>query len=90
MVPTPGRIVIHRLTEDDARHITQQRVRREPNGDLVRKDDRYPAVVVKTSPANPAGVVGPRVLPDGQDPPLRAASRHRGDQPGTRSWPERV
>jgi hypothetical protein len=87
MVPTPGRVVMYRLTEDDARHITQQRHQHGLNGNFVREGDRYPAVVVKTFPGNPADVANLKVLLDGEDT-MWATSRHQGTEPGT--WSECV
>ncbi|MGV4984500.1 hypothetical protein ACVB8X_13850 [Streptomyces sp. NRAIS4] len=84
--PTPGRIVLYRLTEDDARHITQQRAHNGQNGNFVRDGDRYPAIVVRTFPANPADAVNLQVLLDGPDT-YWATSRRQGDEPGTWSWP---
>ncbi|MGW6296698.1 hypothetical protein [Streptomyces sp. NPDC055058] len=90
MVPTPGRIVLYRLTEEDAKHITHQRVQGGLTGNFVREGDRYPAIVVKTFPANPADVANLRVLLDGQDLPLWVTSCHRGTEPGMWTWPERT
>ncbi|MGP4090196.1 hypothetical protein [Streptomyces sp. KR55] len=87
--PTPGRIVMYRLSEDDARHITQQRAHDSVNGNFVREGDRYPAVVVRTFAGNPADVCNLKVLLDGEDTHW-ATSRHEGTEPGTWSWPERV
>jgi hypothetical protein len=87
--PTPGRIVLYRLTEDDARHITQQRAHNGLNGNYVREGDRYPAVVVRTFTGNPADVCNLKVLLDGEDTHW-ATSRHQGQEPGTWSWPERA
>ncbi|WAZ20155.1 hypothetical protein STRCI_001254 [Streptomyces cinnabarinus] len=84
MVPTPGRIVMYGLSEDDARHITQQRAHHGVTGNFVREGDRYPAVVVRTFPGNPADVANP----DGEDTHW-ANSRHEGDEPGTWAWPVR-
>jgi hypothetical protein len=88
--PTPGRTVLYRLSEDDARHITHQRTHNGLSGNFVTEGQEYPAVVVRTFPGNPDGVCNLRVLLDGQDPPLWATSRHEGDEPGTWAWPERV
>jgi hypothetical protein len=87
--PTPGRIVLYRLTDDDARHITQQRAHNGVNGNFVREGDCYPAVVVKTFPGNPADVANLKVLLDGEDN-LWATSRHHGADPGMWAWPERA
>lgn len=88
-VPTPGGIVLYRLTEDDAQHITRERAHHGLNGNFVREGDRYPAMVVKTWPANPADVCNLKVLLDGEDTHW-ATSRHMGTEPGTWSWPERA
>lgn len=90
MVPTPGSIVMYRLTEEDAKHITHQRVQGGITGNYVREGERFPAVVVKTFPANPADVANLRVFLDGQDAPLWVTSRHHGNGPGQWSWPGRV
>lgn len=87
--PTPGRIVMYRLSEDDARHITQKRHRDGLNGNFVRGGDRYPAVVVRTFAGNPADVCNLKVFLDGEDT-YWATSRHHGGEPGSWAWPERV
>lgn len=88
--PSPGRIVMYRLSEDDTRHITHQRVQTGITGNPVETGQQYPAVVVRVWPGNPDDSCNLRVLLDGQDPPLWATSRSLGDVPGTWSWPERV
>ncbi|MEU3899728.1 hypothetical protein [Streptomyces sp. NPDC045251] len=88
--PTPGRIVMYRLSEDDARHITHQRVQGGITGNYVEPGQQYPAVVCRAWSGNPDDACNLRVLLDGQDPPLWATSRLPGDTPGTWSWPERV
>ncbi|MFF9097552.1 hypothetical protein ACF1AX_31075 [Streptomyces sp. NPDC014802] len=84
--PTIGRVVIYRLSEEDARHIIQQRHHNGANGNYVRAGDRFPAMVVQTFPANPADVANLKVMLDGDDT-YWATSRHMGDGPGTWSWP---
>lgn len=88
-VPTPGRTVLYRLTDDDARHITQQRAHDGATGNFVREGDQYPAIVVRTFPGNPADAVNLQVLLDGPDT-YWATSRHVGTEPGTWAWPERA
>ncbi|MGP4010520.1 hypothetical protein [Streptomyces sp. 4N124] len=89
MVPTPGRIVLYRLSEDAARHITHHRVHNGLNGDFVREGDRYPVVVVRTFPDNPADACNLKVLLDGEDTHW-ATSRHKGNEAGTWACPERA
>ncbi|WP_432198725.1 hypothetical protein [Streptomyces sp. bgisy027] len=85
--PTPGRIVKYRLTEDDARHITQQRAHDSVHGSFVNADQVHPAVVVRNLPGNPHGVCNLKVLLNGPDSHW-ATSRHEGDEPGTWASPE--
>ncbi|MGW6910241.1 hypothetical protein [Streptomyces sp. NPDC054940] len=87
--PTPGRTVLYRLSEDDARHITQQRAHDGVHGNFVAAEQVYPAVVVRIFPGNPHGVCNLKVQLDGPDH-FWATSRHEGAEPGTWSWPERV
>ncbi|MFD4258153.1 hypothetical protein ACFWR9_11115 [Streptomyces sp. NPDC058534] len=88
--PSPGRTVMYRLSEDDARHIAHQRVQSGLTGNYVEAGQQYPAVVIRVRSGSPDDAVNLRVLLDGQDPPVWATSRLPGDQPGTWSWPERV
>lgn len=87
--PTIGRTVLYRLTEGDARHITQNRAHNGVSGNFVDAGQVYPAVVVRTFPGNPHGVVNLKVLLDGPDD-YWATSRHEGAEPGTWAWPERA
>ncbi len=87
--PTPGRTVLYRLSDEDARHITQSRAHNGINGNFVDGGQVYPAVVVRIFPGNPHGVANLQVLLDGPDS-YWATSRHEGTEPGTYSWPERV
>lgn len=86
---TPGRTVLYRLTEDDARQITRRRTDSGVTGNFVSEGDRYPAVVVRIFAGNPADVCNLKVLLDGDDT-YWATSRHEGTEPGTWAWPERV
>jgi hypothetical protein len=88
-LPTIGRTVLYRLSDDDARRITQQRANNGTRGNVVEEGQVFPAVVVRIFPGNPHGVVNLKVLLDGPDE-FWATSRHEGDEPGTWSWPERV
>ncbi|MEU1407106.1 hypothetical protein ABZ471_33000 [Streptomyces sp. NPDC005728] len=88
-VPTPGRVVLYRLAEEDVRRITHDRAHHGLNGNFVRAGDSYPAIVVRTFPSNPAGVANLKVLLDGEDT-LWVTSRHQGTEVGTWFWPERV
>jgi hypothetical protein len=88
--PSPGRIVMYQLSEDDAQHITHQRVQTGITGNHAEAGQQYPAVVVRVWSGNPDDACNLRVLLDGMDPPLWAPSRLPGDVPGTWSWPERV
>ncbi|SHI68744.1 hypothetical protein [Streptomyces sp. 3214.6] len=86
---TIGRTVIYRLSEDDARQITQDRIHNGVYGNAASEGDCYPAVVVRTFPENPDDVCNLKVLLDGPDT-FWATSRHEGDTPGTWAWPGRV
>lgn len=88
--PSPGRIVMYRLSADDARTITHQRAQAGVSGNFVEAGQQYPAVVVRTWSGSPDDECNLRVLLDGQDSPLWVTSRLPGDKPGTWSWPERV
>jgi hypothetical protein len=87
--PTICRTVLYRLSEDDARHITETRARNGVTGNAVDAGQVYPAVVVRIFPGNPRDVVNLTVLLDGPDSHW-ATSRHEGTEPGTWMWPERV
>lgn len=85
--PSIGRIVLYRLTEDDAQQVTQQRAHTGTTGNPAEAGQQYPAVIVQIFYADACNL---RVLLDGQDPPLWATSRSVGEGPGTWAWPERV
>ncbi|WP_329214778.1 hypothetical protein OG352_05140 [Streptomyces sp. NBC_01485] len=87
--PTVGRTVLYQLSDDDARHITQQRATNGISGNAAAEGQVFPAVVVRIFPGNPHDVVNLKVLLDGPDI-FWATSRHEGDEPGTWAWPERV
>lgn len=87
--PAIGCIVHYRLTEDDARHIQQQRAHDLLHGNFVQEGQVYPAAVVRVFAGSPDGTCNLKVLLDGPDT-YWATSRHEGDEPGTWSWPERV
>ena len=85
-LPTLGRIVLYKLSEDDARHIQQQRSHNGTMANMAGVGHKYPAVVVSTFGGE---AVNLQVLLDGPDS-FWATSRHEGDQPGTWAWPPRV
>jgi hypothetical protein len=85
-VPTLGRIVLYKLSEDDARHIQQQRSHDSTTANMSGAGHKYPAVVVSTFGGE---AVNLQVLLDGPDS-FWATSRHEGDEPGTWAWPPRV
>lgn len=102
MKPTLGRIVLYRLTGDDAEAINRRRadaegrmtaIREERTGyqvhvgNLAHGGQVYPAVVVRMVDGAPA--VNLRVLLDGSDT-YWATSRAEGDERGQWSWPPRV
>lgn len=97
--PTPGRIVLYRLTDADANLITQRRGTAGP-GNPVAAGQAYPAMVVRTFGGGDA--VNLQVLLDGFDT-YWATSREQGEPPagekqatpgnippGTWCWPPRV
>ncbi|MBP5875645.1 hypothetical protein PV360_37305 [Streptomyces scabiei] len=87
--PTICRMVIYRLTDHDARHITQQRAHHERRGNFVREGDQYPAIVVRVFEGSTNGTCNLKVLLDGEDVHW-ATSAREGDEPGTWAWPGRV
>jgi hypothetical protein len=85
-LPTMGRIVMYRLTDDDARRIQQQRSHDSTAANLARSGSTYPAIVVAAFGDEALNL---KVLLDGPDN-YWATSRHEGDEPGTWAWPQRV
>jgi hypothetical protein len=85
-LPTIGRTVLYKLTEDDARRIQQQRSHDSTTGNMPRAGHAYPAVVVASYGDEALNL---QVLLDGPDSHW-ATSRHEGDEPGTWAWPPRV
>lgn len=87
--PTIGRVVMYRLTEHDARQITQRRAHHELRGNFVHEGDVYPAMVVRVFDGSTNGTCNLKVFLDGEDVHW-ATSAREGDEPGTWAWPERV
>lgn len=85
-VPTLGRIVLYKLTEDDARRIRQQRSHDGTTANMAGAGRVFPAVVVSVFGDE---AVNLQVLLDGPDS-YWSTSRHEGDAPGTWAWPPRV
>lgn len=99
--PTPGRIVLYQLSEDDATYINRRRndavkhidYHRE-NSDGVQihwgndayPNDVYPAVVVRVVSQNYLNL---KVFLDGNDD-LWVTSRAEGSEPGEWAWPTRL
>jgi hypothetical protein len=84
--PTIGRVVLYKLSEDDARHVQQQRSHDGTTANMTGAGRTYPAVVVSTFGGE---AVNLQVLLDGPDS-FWATSRHEGDEPGMWTWPPRV
>jgi hypothetical protein len=85
-MPTIGRIVLYKLTEDDARRIRQQRSHDSITGNSPQPGHAYPAIVVASYGDEALNL---QVLLDGPDSHW-ATSRHEGDEAGTWAWPPRV
>ena len=76
--PTPGRIVLYKLSQRDAESILLRRSRGEGVGNVPREGDVVPAIVVRVWQH---GINGQAIL-DGNDS-LWLTSRPEGDEPGT-------
>jgi hypothetical protein len=85
-LPTIGRIVLYKLTENDARRIQQQRSHDGTTANMAGAGHVRPAVVVSAFGDEALNL---QVLLDGPDS-YWATSRHEGDEPGTWAWPPRA
>lgn len=86
--PTVGRVVVYRLSEQDALLVNERRAAGEGRGNTAREGDECPLHVVVAWDA-PGDPVNGQVLLDGDDR-LWATSRCRGDGPGFWQWPTRT
>ncbi|MDG9703826.1 hypothetical protein [Streptomyces sp. DH37] len=86
--PSIGRIVLYRLSQEDADLIDRRRDHpgNKLVGNPVSPGDVFPASVVRTWDDDSVNL---RVLLDGNDD-LWAPSRHQGSEPGTWAWPTRT
>lgn len=102
-IPTPGRIVLYRLSADDALRIRTARADRTPAifgsggtvapvGNEVNAGDVYPAVLVRVWGDTPESHCNIQVLLDGPDTYWATSRQHSHDEnaQGTWSWPPRV
>ncbi|MER7056528.1 hypothetical protein [Streptomyces sp. NPDC000351] len=88
--PGPGRTVLYRITDDDARDTARRRVLSGITDNHVDAGQRYPAVDGRLWAGNSDYARNLCVLLDGKVPPLWAMPRLRGDVPGIWPRPERV
>lgn len=96
-VPSAGRIVHYRLTEQDADGINGRRDlnRRMLDGNLARAGDVVPMTVVRCWDRHPSDYVPGKSLLNGQatldgNDAWWVTSVAEGEGPGTWSWPARV
>ncbi len=88
MIPTIGRIVHYKLTEQDAARVAEQREQRKLTGNVAYVGDVFPAVVVRTWGDTAESACNLQVLLDGPDS-LWVTSRTVGEVEGTFAWPQR-
>ena len=82
-VPTPGRVVLYKLSQRDVEHIEFERAQRTgAPGNSPREGDVVPATVVRVW----ADGVNAQAVLDGADS-LWLTSRKQGTEPGTWAWP---
>lgn len=86
-VPTSGRIVRYRLSENDVATIAAQRAGGAGSGNPVAEGDDLPAMVVVVWPSTERRING-QVILDGNDS-LWITSAPHGLEPGCWRWPER-
>ena len=100
--PTPGRIVLYQLSEDDATQINRRRKDARDSavsldktgyvvhvGNDVSAGDVYPLVITRTWGDTPESAVNGQVLLDGNDT-FWATSVSAGERPRTFAWPVRA
>ncbi len=91
MIPTIGRIVHYRLSENDALRINKN-WQSGVGGNASSGGDIVPLIIVRVWPdefgAGIPGINGQAIL-DGHDT-LWVTSAHEGTEPGQWSWPPRV
>jgi hypothetical protein len=90
-IPTPGRIVLYRLSADD---VLQIRTRRSQGygaarGNGVAEGDTFPMLLVRVHGSAPDSYVNGQVFLDGPDT-LWVTSVKVGEGPRTFSWPSRT
>lgn len=100
-IPTPGRVVHYKLTDNDAEVINRRRADAKLNysaamkagtqihvGNHVVAGEIYPAIIVRTWGNQPNSAVNLQVLLDGNDN-YWATSRQAGVHEGSYGWPVR-
>lgn len=87
--PTIGRIVHYKLSEQDVLSINDQRLAHRSAGNVPRKGDVYPAMIVRTWGEQIGASVQLQVYLDGSDT-YWATSRTEGKAEGQYVWPPRV
>ncbi len=90
-VPTPGRIVLYRLSAADFILIKTRRSQSygPQRGNSFEVGDAFPMLIVKVWGDTPESAVNGTVFLDGPDT-LWVTSAHVGEGPGTYSWPQRT
>lgn len=91
MIPSIGRIVHYRLTENDVALIASQRDGTVKTGNAPREGDVYPLIITRVWEQDPteASAINGQVLLDGNDT-LWVTSRKQGDELGNWFAPPRV
>lgn len=90
MIPSIGRIVTYRLSEQDAVEITQRRGLQVHavellRGNKVKEGDAFPMMIVRVWDDQPDSCVNGQVFMDGNDTHW-ATSVQAGEGPRTFSW----
>ncbi len=81
MVPTMGRVVIYKFSDDDKEFLKEQ--------DKSNINDEAPAMIVKTWGTDEKDSINLKVMVDGHDD-MWKTSIYIGDIPGTWHWPVKV
>lgn len=87
--PTVCRIVLYRLSEDDATAVNRRRNIDPSTGNRVQAGETYPMVITRVWGDQPDSAVNGQVLLDGGDT-LWATSVLFGEGPRHFTWPPRV
>jgi hypothetical protein len=94
VAPTPGRIIIYRLSEMDAVNINVSsaayNARYGAAANQARAGDMLPAIIVRTFGHAPTSPCNIKVFIYGPTPDYWATSRVLGDADGQWSWPARA